>query len=221
MQGQLNIREFVPVIMAPERPAEGVTYLHNSEGRESLAQKIAMLKDYDFDYAVFHHDDLKIETPELVGPSCERMRMDNVGVAGVIGTLCLAESCTWWNPLRGVVTVGAILQGDGKGGAYPMLDGPGYRADAISVDGCFLVLSRDFIDRYEPHDFGSWRYLYDVDACLQCLQMGKNVGIVDIRCRHDSQGQMTPDFEQCRRKFLEYWKPRVGFPVIKQSKFKE
>lgn len=213
------IQEFISVIKKPERPKDGVIYLENDDAHQTLASKIALLKDYDADYYIFHHDDLIIRTPELIPAQCERMRIDNVGVGGLIGTLCLFDSCTWWNPQRNVVTVGAILQGDGKGGSYPMLDGPGYRADAVSVDGCFLILSREFVQRYEPHDFGSWRYLYDVDACLQCLQMGMNVGIVDVQCKHDSQGQMTPDFEQARQQFLAYWKQHVSFPVIKQSEF--
>ena len=216
----MKIQEAIPVILKPERPLEGVIYLENDEQHQTLASKIAKLKDYDADYFVFHHTDLKIETPELIPAQCELMRRDNVGIGGLIGTLCLFDSCTWWNPQRNVVTVGAILQGDGKGGSYPMMDGPGYRADAISVDGCFLILSKEFVQKYEPHDFGSWRYLYDVDACLQCLQMGKNVAIVDIRCKHDSQGKMTADFEQARQKFLAYWKPRIDFPIIKQSEFK-
>lgn len=216
----MKIQEAIPVILKPERPLEGVIYLENDEQHQTLASKIAKLKEYDADYFVFHHTDLKIETPELIPAQCELMRRDNVGIGGLIGTLCLFDSCTWWNPQRNVVTVGAILQGDGHGGSYPMMDGPGYRPDAISVDGCFLILSKEFVQKYEPHDFGSWRYLYDVDACLQCLQMGKNVAIVDIRCKHDSQGHMTPDFEQARQKFLAYWKPHIDFPIIKKSEFR-
>lgn len=215
----MKILEFVPVKDLPENTSLGPVLIDNSRG-DTLAQKIAVLKEYDADYYIFRHEDLKIETPELIEQQCELMRTNNIGVAGVIGTLCLFESCTWWQPQRNVVTVGAILQGDGKGGSYPMLDGPGFRADAISVDGCCMVFSKEFIQKYEPHDFGSWRYCYDVDACLQCLQMGLNVGILDIRCKHDSQGQMTPDFEQTRQSFLAYWKQHVNFPVIKQSEFK-
>ena len=218
----MEIKEFIPVIMRPEKPLEGVTYIPNGEDKETLAKKIGSLRELaEADYYVFHHQDLKVETPELIGPACERMRVDNVGVAGVIGTLCLHNSCTWWNPQRNVVTVGAIMQGDGKGGSYPMLDGPGYRNDAVSVDGCFMIFSREFLDKYEAHDFGSNRYLYDVDACLQSLRMGMRVGILDVRCRHESQGHMTPDFEQARQKFLSYWKDYVDFPVISQSSFRE
>jgi len=216
----MKILEFIPVIKKPEKPLEGVIYLENDTENETLAHKIYRLKDYQADYYVYHHKDLVIETPELIEAQCERMRVDNVGVAGVIGTLCLFDSCTWWFPQRNVVTVGAIIQGDGHGGSYIMADGPGYRADAVSVDGCFMAFSDKFITAYEYHDFGSWRYLYDVDACLQCMKMGLNVGILDVRCKHDSQGAMTPDFEQARQQFLQYWKQHVDFPVIKQSEFK-
>ena len=216
----MKILEFIPVIRTPERPKEGVIYLENDEQHQTLASKIALLKDYDFDYAVFHHDDLIIRTPELIEINCERMRIDDAGVAGLIGTLCLFDSCQWWQPQRNVVTVGAILQGDGKGGEYPMLDGPGYRSDAVSVDGCLMIFDKAFIDKYEPHEY-HWRFGYDVDACLQCLSMGRNVAIADIQCKHDSQGSFNAaEFDAFRTKFLAYWKQHVTFPVIKQSEFR-
>ena len=216
----MKILESIPVIRAPERPKEDVIYLENDEQHQTLSSKIAMLKDYDFDYAIFHHDDLIIRTPELIPAQCERMRIDNVGVAGLIGTLCLFDSVQWWAPQRNVVTVGAIIQGDGKGSEYPMLDGPGYRPDLVSVDGCFMIFDRDFIQHYEPHEF-HWRFGYDSDACLQCLAMGRNVAVVDIQCKHDSQGSFNQaEFNEFRTKFLTYWKQHVSFPVIKQSEFK-
>lgn len=215
----MKILDFIPVEKQPENPIKGTVYIDNTQG-DTLAKKIGVLKQYDADYYIFRHDDIKVLQPDRVLPQIELMRTRNCGVGGLIGTLCLYDSGTWWNPQRNVVTVGSIMQGDGKGGAYLMADGPGFRSDAVSVDGCFMVFSKDFVQKYEPHDFGSWRYFYDVDACLQCLQMCMNVAILDIRCQHDSQGQMTPDFEQARQKFLGYWKPRVDFPVIKQSEFR-
>lgn len=215
----MKILETIPCILKPERPKEGVIYLENDDTHQTLASKIGMLKDYDFDYAVFHHDDLIVRTPELIPAQCERMRIDNVGVAGLIGTLCLFDSAQWWQPQRNIVTVGAIIQGDGKGGEYPMLDGPGYRPDLVSVDGCFMIFDKEFIKAYEPHEY-HWRFGYDVDACLQCLAMGRNVAVVDIKCKHDSQGSFNAaEFNDFRTKFLAYWKQHVSFPVIKQSEF--
>lgn len=206
--------------MAPEKPQEGVVYIENKPGKETLAQKIAALKEYDFDYAIFRHQDTHILTPELVEPNCRMMQDANVAVAGVIGTLIMNTTCAWWMHQRGVVTVGGIMQGDGKCGAYPMLDGPGFNPNVVAVDGCFLVLDKKFVDSYEPHDF-HWRFGYDTDACFQALQHGRNVGIVDIRVQHDSQGSFDQkEFSDFQKKFLEYWKQHVDFPVIKQSIFR-
>lgn len=217
----MKILETIPCILAPEKKADGVVYLENDEQHQTLASKIDMLKDYDFDYVVFHHQDLTIRTPELVEPNCERMRIDDVAIAGVIGTLFMSTTAAWWMHQRGVVTAGAILQGDGKGGEYPMLDGPGYRADMVAVDGCILIMDKRFIQSYVPHDFGHFRFGYDADACFQALQQGRKVGIADIQCKHDSQGGFDQqEFAAYQKKFVEYWSKFVDFPVISQSRFK-
>lgn len=213
----MKILEFVPVEKLPDQPSLGPVLIDNSRGT-TLAQKIGVLRDYDADYYIFRHEDLKIETPELIEQQCELMRVNNVAVAGVIGSLIMSTSCAWWLHQRGVVTVGAIMQGDGKGGAYPMLDGPGFRTDAVAVDGSILVMDRAFVKSYEPHDFGHWRFGYDTDACFQALRSGRKVAILDLRCRHESQGGFDPaEFDAFKKRFIEYWKQYVDFPVIAQS----
>ena len=216
----MKIVTAIPVKDRPENGRPDVNYIENKPGRETLAQKIAALKEYDFDYAIFRHHDTHILTPELVEPICRIMQEANVAVAGVIGTLIMSTTCAWWMHQRGVVTVGAIMQGDGKGGAYPMLDGPGFNPNAVSVDGAFMIFDKKFIDSYEVHDF-HWRFGYDTDACFQALQQGRNVGIVNIQVQHDSQGSFDQkEFGEFQQKFLDYWKQHVDFPVIKQSIFR-
>ena len=215
------IKEFIPVTLAPERPLEDVTYLENDEQHQTLASKIAKLKEFDFDFAVFHHQDLTIRTPELIAPNCERMHIDDVAVAGVIGTMYMSTTAAWWMHQRGVVTAGAIYQGDGKGGEYIMADGPGYRTDMVSVDGAIMVFDKDFIDKYEPIEYGHPRFGYDVSCCFQALRMGRKVGIIDIQCKHESQGSFDQkEFAEYQKKFIEYWKKYVDFPVIAQSGFR-
>lgn len=217
----MKILEFVPVILKPEKPKEGVIYLENDENHQTLASKIAMLKDYDFDFAIFRHSDLIIRTPELIEPNCQHMRVDDVAVAGVIGTMYMSTAAAWWMHQRGVVTAGAIIQGDGKGGEYPMLDGPGYRSDMVSVDGAIMVFDKAFIDKYETIEYGHPRFGYDVSCCFQALRMGRKVGIVDIQCKHESRGSFDQkEFAEYQKKFVEYWKKYVDFPVISQSEFK-
>lgn len=216
----MKIIEAIPCILAPEKRAEGIIYIENDNEHQTLASKIAKLKEYDFDFAVFRHQDTITQTPEAILPNCERMSIDNVGIGGVIGTRLLTDSCAWWMVNRGIHTAGAIVQGDGRGGDYVMADQPGYHPDMVSVDGCWVIFSKKFVDAYEPHEF-HWRFGYDSDACLQCLSMGMNVATLDIRVKHESQGGFDQnEFNAFREKFLGYWKPRVDFPVIISSEFR-
>ena len=212
-------------------PVEGDTVqdLHHigNDLAQTLSGKIALMRDMaDADWYCFHHDDLTFacEDPHN-DPYLEQQLAlfdrENVGVAGVIGTLCLFESCMWWTPMRPQVTVGAITQGFSQGQPdVVMADGPGTRTDAVSVDGCCMFFSKKFLHEFEPHPF-HWRFLYDVDACLQALSWGFKVGILDYRCRHQSEGKFDPnEFNIARQEFFKYWKPRVDFPVINSSSFR-
>lgn len=204
----------------PRPDSTGIHYIDNSRG-STLSEKIKAQLELDADWYIFRHEDLTIETPEMIPGQCDRMRMDGVGVAGVIGTRFMSETCAWWMHQRQVVTAGAIMQGDSKGGAYPMIEDPGYHNDLVSVDGAIMFFSRDFLEKFEPHNFGHFRFGYDLDACFQCLALGMKVATVDVMCRHESQGKFDPnEFDSFRRKFLEYWKPHVDFPVIACSRFK-
>ena len=217
----MKIQVSVPV-KEPGRTQAGVRFIDNSSGR-TLSEKIKAQLDLDADWYIFRHEDLSV--PADFGPLVEQLAFfdrEHVGVAGVIGTLCLFESAMWWSPMRPQVTVGAITQGFANGQPdVLMADGPGIRTDAVSVDGCVMAFSRSFLEKFEPHPFHQ-RFGYDVDACLQALSMGYKVGIMDFPCRHQSEGKFDPgEFERFRQQFLAYWKPRVDFPVINSSKFKE
>lgn len=216
----MRLQVSVPV-KDPTRDIAGVHFIDNSRGA-TLSEKIKAQLELDADWYLFRHDDLQVP-PDFTAlvSQLEYFTREHVGVAGVIGTLCLFESCQWWQPMRPQVTVGAITQGFSDG--HPdclMADGPGVRTDAVSVDGCIMCFSREFLERFESHPF-HWRFGYDVDACLQALSMGFRVGILDFPCRHQSEGKFDPgEFDQARQKLLSYWKPRVDFPVIHTSKFR-
>lgn len=49
----MEIREFIQVILRPEKPLEDVTYVENGEGLDTLAQKIGALRGLaDADYVL-------------------------------------------------------------------------------------------------------------------------------------------------------------------------
>ena len=219
----MKLEEFIPI--AGESNGH---YIGNDVGKE-LSTKIALMHSWaspGTEWYCFHHDDLTFTSedpftdPYLLNQLAECDRQ-GVGVAGLIGTLCLYDSCMWWAPMRPQVTAGAITQGFSNGQPDTvMADGPGFRTDAVSVDGCCMFFSDRFLQQYEVHPWHP-RYLYDVDACLQALYNGFKVGIIDYRCRHQSEGKFDPaEFDAARKKFMEYWKPKVDFPVIHNSKFR-
>lgn len=215
----MDIKVFVPVETGPVLEND-IIHIPNTEGK-TLSEKISYMNRYHADWYIFRHDDLTMQAPLAdIVPMLEIMDRENVGVAGVIGTLCLYNSCMWWSPMRPQVTVGAITQGFGDGQPdVLMADGPGLRTDAVSVDGCFMAFSRKFLEQYEAHPF-HWRFGYDVDACLQALEKGFKVGIVPFPCRHQSEGKFDPvEFGEARDRLLEYWGAKVDFPVINSSKF--
>lgn len=193
----------------------------------TLSEKIALMRDMaNADWYCFHHDDLTFASDDpYTDPYLEQQlsvcTREHVGVAGVIGTLCLFQSCQWWQPMRPQVTAGCITQGFSNGQPdCVMADGPGFRTDAVSVDGCCMWFSREFLEKFEAHPWHP-RYLYDVDACLQALSNGFRVGILDYRTRHQSEGKFDPgEFDSARKKFMEHWGPKVDFPVINSSKFR-
>lgn len=216
----MKIQVSVPV-KDPRPDSTGIHYIDNSRG-ETLSEKIKAQLDLDADWYIFRHEDLSV--PADFGPLVDQLTFfdrEHVGVAGVIGTLCLFPTLTWWNPMRPQVTVGAITQGFSNGQPdVLMADGPGVRTDAVSVDGCVMAFSREFLERFESHPFHP-RLCYDVDACLQALSLGYKVGILDFPCRHQSEGKFDiGELEATRKKMMAYWAPRVDFPVIHTSKFR-
>lgn len=219
----MKIEMFIPV--ADEETTD-CHYIGNGDCK-TLSEKIALMhKRADADWYCFHHNDLTFfcddpYTDPYLEQQLSYFDRENVGVAGLIGTLCLYPSCQWWQPMRPQVTVGAITQGFANGQPdVIMADGPGTRTDVVSVDGCCMFFSRKFLEQFEAHPF-HWRFGYDVDACLQALSKGFKVGVLDYRARHQSEGHFdVGEFEQARKKMMDYWTKRVDFPVIHTSKFR-
>lgn len=168
------------------------------------------------DWLCIHHHDLELRCPE---PEIQR-QLDmvyplGVRVAGLIGTMCLFDSLTWWAPGRPAFTCGAVIQGYKDGSEQPMLDQPGIRTDAASVDGCFLAIHRTLLEegfRWDENVQG-WD-LYDIYLCVECLRRGHKVGVLNVAAMHKSEGEYDlKKFEVNRKYLLDKWKD-VSFPVV-------
>lgn len=184
---------------------------------DKLNTALEWAKEQEADWLCFHHDDLEIQTPELVEPNLRRAESDGVAVAGVIGALALHVP-QWWAS-RPLQTAGAIIQGYKDGHEQLMADLPGYRSDMATVDGCILYIHRKMFDE-RVNDYGS--HLYDDDICLRALAKGFKVGCLDLRCKHTSEGgyDFRP-YQDASDRFMEYWRARAEFPIISGQRFHE
>lgn len=192
----------------------------------------------------FRHEDCEIRTPLDV---CEYklgnlFKDGTVGCAGLIGTIQLERSCTWWDPNRALNGAGHIIQGgvrqkvgddgspvkDSKGEPvlekveYAMSDFPGVHDYMATVDGCCLFFPRRVFEgglRFDENLKGY--HFYDVDICLQVLERRLKVSTVDIVVKHQSSGIPTKDFNDLRLVFFDKWNRKVQgeWPISRLTKF--
>ena len=167
-----------------------------------------------------------------------------VGCAGLIGTIQLENSCTWWAPGRELNGAGYIIQGgirpkkdengqeikNEKGETlvelieYPMQDFPGVHDYMATVDGCCMFFPKRvfegglrFDERLKEYHF------YDCDICLQLLEKGLKVVTIDIVVKHQSSGMPSKNFNELRKVFYDKWNKKVHgeWPISRLSKFYE
>ena len=219
----MKITTCIPVIKRPENWTPNTVYLENEENEapslcKKLNRALEKAKEEGADWLCWHHDDLTIQTTELVEPNLKRAEADGARVCGVIGALTVWTPA-WWQNRRTLHTWGAIVQGFSDGREQVMADQPGYNPNLAIVDGCCLWIHRDMFDvRVEDYNM----HLYDDDICFRALQKGYKVACLDVRCRHQSEGGYEfKDYQNVSDKFMDYWRVRAEFPVISGQKFKE
>lgn len=219
----MNIFTAIPVKSLNSFEASDGLYIENTPELSNICQKLnyalGKAKEAGADWLCYHHSDLTIETPEFVEPQLDLAYRNGARVCGVIGSLILNDT-RWWMNQRPINTWGAIMQGYKDGRVSPMVDQAGFNPNMAVVDGCVMWIHKDMFDE-RINDYGM--HLYDDDICLRALSRGYKVACIDVRCRHMSEGGYDlADYAKSQTKFMEYWKPLVGFAVLPGvSKFKE
>lgn len=223
-------------------------YIENGEGKTSMTEKYNyaienIVLTHNDDIVCFRHEDSEIRTPmDVCEYKLKHLFEDKkIGCAGLIGTIQLENSCTWWNPNRDVNGVGSIIQGgiqqkvengkpvmddDGRQVyekiEYPMNDFPGIHDYMATVDGCCMFFpKRVFVDGLRFDENLKEYHFYDCDICLQLLEKGYKITTTDIVVKHQSSGVPSPNFRELGQVFFNKWNAKVHgqWPISRLSKF--
>lgn len=231
-----------------QNDTDRVFYIEDRPEFEGIADKYnwaienIVLKSGD-DVICFRHDDASFRTPEdMIIGQVRRAWDKGVGVCGVIGTIMLENSCTWWYPNRSLNGSGFIIQGgleplkdkdgkdvivDGKKAMrkieYPMNEHRGTHDYLATVDGCCLWINKKLFEegmRFDPTLKGY--HFYDVDICLQALSRGYKVSTINVLVKHESIGELPKNFDELRKVMFDKWNKRVdSWPISRLTKFHE
>jgi len=206
-----------------------VHLIHNTAKLNSIAKKYNYaIEKYCLpsseQYFCFRHDDLTFNTPkDVIIYKLDKLFEDGkVGVAGLIGTYILEQSCVWWIPNRPLNTAGKITQCFPDGKSTVMADWPGTHVGLASVDGCCLFISRKLLESGVRFDESLSDYhFYDADICCQALSNRYEVATVDIEAIHKSVGKAVNEIEQYRKVFFDKWTKKIdNWPISRYTKFK-
>lgn len=225
--------QFIPVKGKKEDYPEikDVIYLDDSTGNSMTKKYRYAVEHYvkDNTWYCFRHNDLRIVSPfEEFEEALKRQVPDNIAICGVIGTLNMERTFTWWTPHREVNGVGSIRQtilkedNPNKDKFYTMNDWPGYHEGLASVDGCIMFIHKRLFDAGANWDTKIKDFqFYDVDICLQALEHQFGIATVPLVVQHDSAGITPKNFDVLRVYVENKWAKKVNdvFPINRFSKF--
>lgn len=181
-------------------------------GKASIFRKYSLalkrIKENNTDIVVFMHNDVTILDP-LFEKKLKLVfnKFPAVAVVGVIGTKVLNQGGGWWMCNRPEQSFGHIMQGHPDGSAHHMVDNIGFCKDMVSVDGCLFAVRADLLlsgTLKFDHRFDGYHF-YDADICVQAKALGYDVAVADILIRHESEGQLDPNWFTNRDIFINKW----------------
>lgn len=220
--------QIIPIAERNEKTKDGngIYYIDNSKG-SSMTEKYnyaienIILKSDD-DVICFRHYDTEFRTPlDVIQYQARKAFKNGAGVAGVIGTIELESSCTWWNPNRHINGVGYIIQGYEDGRENPMDDYPGEHDYLATVDGCCMFFPKRIFEEGLRFDENLKGYhFYDVDICCQILERKMKVATINIIVKHQSVGKIPADFENYKKVCFEKWNKKINhWPITRYTIF--
>ena len=187
---------------------EVIEYINNGESLTKFYNKA--LKETKNDIVVFVHDDVIIETKQLVN-KINRIFDKNpeYGIVGIAGTKYLSESGRWWdNPKNMYGRVAHTHEGKTWLSEYSA-DQDRRLEETIIVDGVFFAVHKGRIKKQFDESVEGFHF-YDVDFCFQNHLEGIRIGVTtEIRVNHMSIGMTNEKWEANRVIFSEKYKDNL------------
>lgn len=174
----------------------------------------------DDDILVFAHGDLKILDQDFESKLEYAFKnVPKLGVAGVIGSKVITETAGWW--LNEIVNHrGHLMQwvDNDENNKYHMIRNICNDINMTVVDGCILFVRGSVAKtiRFDSTSFPNSYNFYDYDYCLQTLENGWRVGVLDILVEHGSAGAgiYATDWNINKPIFINKWKNKgYNFPI--------
>lgn len=165
----------------------------------------------DTDVIAFCHGDVKIldsafkEKVEYIFSN-----IPNLGVAGVIGTTELHDTCGWWLSEQRLHR-GHLMQwvDSNPNNKYHMTRTIGNYTNMVTIDGLCMLVKGELAKKlpFDSETFPNTYNFYDADYSLMAREAGYKVGVFDILLEHKSAGTgiFEDDWAKNKVKFLTKW----------------
>jgi hypothetical protein len=184
---------------------EIIEYVNKGESLTKFYNKA--LKETKNDIVVFVHDDVMVETKQLVN-KIERIFDKNpeYGIVGVAGTKYLSETGRWWdNPKTMYGRVAHTHEGKTWLSEYSA-DQDKRIEEMVVVDGVFFAVHKNRIKKQFDESVEGFHF-YDIDFCFQNHLEGVKIGVTtEIRVNHMSIGMTNEQWDINRQQFADNYK---------------
>lgn len=191
---------------------EVLVYVNDGEIGLSKAYN-KMLSEAKFRYVLFVHDDVEFLTPNWGEILIRKHKAAyDYSMIGLAGCKDIPASGKWWDSKHRYGIIKHTL-GSNEWTTEYSKDLRGVVEEVKLLDGLFLSVDKNLFDGFDE-DFDGFHF-YDIGTCVN-VSYRKGV-ITDIRVKHNSIGELSPEWEKAKDKFMDKFKSEIG--TYAQSKY--